>query len=372
MQPDPATLEKVARTMTADPTATVSSCRAQPVTSGTSRASVHRIHLTAQTAGGPRALSLFHKTCENVTKDGTVLDADDPQWKREALLYQSGLLGHSPTGLRGPACYAVERPKPTLYALWLEDAGDDWSEKWPTARYRLAARHLGRFSGGYLVAGRVPDDAYLARGQWESYLEYCASCIDLLRRHRHEPAVAAVYSAATADRLEALWENRHRILTQAHAAVPLSLGHGDTSGRNLYAPPDGADSTIAIDWYYAGLCPLGEDPARLLGSSLHWFFRGRMDQAPALAADICAGYLDGLRDAGWEGDVQAVRRVFYAAAATIYGLSYVGFVGQIVRDEAAAYGRRAYGCSGAAVTRHRREMGVFFSGLADHFSCWTD
>ncbi|MEZ4572357.1 MAG: hypothetical protein R2849_18980 [Thermomicrobiales bacterium] len=43
-------------------------------------------------------------------------------WKREVLVYSSGILDHLPDGLRAPDCYGVE-DSDTVARIWLEDLG---------------------------------------------------------------------------------------------------------------------------------------------------------------------------------------------------------------------------------------------------------
>lgn len=58
-----------------------------------------------------------------------------------------------------------------------------------------------------------------------------------------------------------------------------------------------------------------------------------------------------------------MRQAYYTMVATIYGLSYPGIIGQVLRDEVEAYSRFNYQCSGEEVVHHRMEMGRFFSKL---------
>ena len=109
--------------------------------------------------------------------------------------------------------------------------------------------------------------------------------------------------------------------------------------------------------------PTSEQPLRMS----YFARRGRMDEAVYLADSILTGYLEGLRDVGWDGDAAAVEQAFLAIAATIYGFSYTGFVGQILGEETEEYGRRAYGCTGEQVECHRREMGQFFSDIGTRY-----
>ena len=362
-----AVLQRVAREVSGDPTIRVRACVATPITSGTSRSDVHRVVLDVESVSGGGQVSVFHKIYRNITKDGTLRAATDPIWKREVLLYESDLLGGVETGLRAARCLDIDWASPTECGLWLEDVGDLWSENWSIERYGLAARHLGQFNGHYVVENKVPDADFLFRDQWHRYLEWCGDGLERLEAHRTDPRVLAVYSEDTTTALLHLWSRREQLVSEVHASVPLSLGHGDTSGRNLYDAPQYPQQTVAIDWECVGLATLADDPARLLGSSIHWFFRGRMDEAGYLADSILTGYLEGLRDVGWDGDAAAVEQAFLAIAATIYGFSYTGFVGQILGEETEEYGRRAYGCTGEQVECHRREMEQFFSDIGTRY-----
>ena len=358
-------LTGVLRSAISNQSADVGKCHVTSLTSGTSRASVWRMIVDTRLGPHQSDVSLVYKTIENVTKSGTHLSAPDPRWKREALLVESGLLGQSQLGVQAPTCYQIDHISPTKLGLWFQDVGDRWSEGWSHERYALAARHLGQFNSGYLVQHAVPNDAFLCRHLWLETLEACSASIDFLKSHREHPAALQVYNRETCYKLLSLWRRRRQLVEQAYAVSPTTLCHGDTGGRNLYELPSQPNQTVAIDWHYVGLEPLGLDAARLLGSSLHWFFRGRMDEAASLSEAICEGYMDGLRDVGWQGDQASVRDVYHTAAATIYGLSYTHILQQLLGGAVEEYGRRIYGCSGEEVIQHRRDMGVFFCGLIE-------
>jgi hypothetical protein len=84
-------------------------------------------------------------------------------WKREALVYQSGLLDDLPGGLRAPLCYAVEEKDADTAWLWLEDVKDASRKGWRVEDYAHAARCLGRFNGAYLVGRPMPSFPWLVR-----------------------------------------------------------------------------------------------------------------------------------------------------------------------------------------------------------------
>lgn len=100
--------------------------------------------------------------------------------------------------------------------------------------------------------------------------------------------------------------------------LPQALSHLDAWRTNLIGSraPNGAERTIAIEWSSVGRAPLGQEIAILVGGSHIW-----LDADPELlstmSARVFAGYVDGLRDAGWRGDERAVRCA-YAASAALY------------------------------------------------------
>ena len=94
-----------------------------------------------------------------------VAGQDDPAhidyWKREGLLYGSGLLDALPAGLRAPRCYGCDEPAEGIVWLWLEHIREDGDRVWPPARWALAARHLGQFNGAYLAGRPLPHVPWL-------------------------------------------------------------------------------------------------------------------------------------------------------------------------------------------------------------------
>ena len=97
---------------------------------------------------------------------GPAAGPDDPThidyWKRELLLYSSGLLDDLPAGLCAPRCYGCDEPMDGVVWLWLEHVREDRDRAWPLARWALAARHLGRFNGAYFVGRSLPRTSWLS------------------------------------------------------------------------------------------------------------------------------------------------------------------------------------------------------------------
>jgi len=124
-----------------------------------------------------------------------------------------------------------------------------------------------------------------------------------------------------ADNVLQLW-GRHETLLTVLAQLPQAFCHMDAYRPNLFIRHDstkGNDQTVAIDWVFAGIGGLGEEIANLFAASLIWFEYDAVD-ASRLDQAIFAGYLDGLREAGWHGNPQLARLGYTAACALRWGL----------------------------------------------------
>ena len=101
-------------------------------------------------------------------------------WKREVLVYQSGLLTNLPGGVEAPRCLAVTRRPGDVLWLWLEEAHDRYGPIWPLEQYHSAARCLGRFNGTYLAGRpirRAPGCAARPRcAAWSIISSACKRC----------------------------------------------------------------------------------------------------------------------------------------------------------------------------------------------------
>src|SRR5687768_13127499 len=84
-------------------------------------------------------------------------------WRREAMIYQSGLLADLPPGLAVPRLYATNHQPDGSLCIWLEDLSID-NSSWSIDRLALAARQMGRFSAIYLVEEPLPQQTFLSRG----------------------------------------------------------------------------------------------------------------------------------------------------------------------------------------------------------------
>ena len=278
-------------------------------------------------------------------------EQDDPQgiwyWKREALAYQSGLLHRLPGKITAPRCHAVrEQPDGSLW-LWLEDVQDEIGTSWPLEHYGVVARHLGQFNGAYLVGHPLPSEAWITRDWVRKYAEHAAPMIEFIRNNPEHPIVQQWYPGRDLAQVLAVWNVRSRLLDVLDR-LPQTFCHQDAFKRNLFAR---RDQTVAIDWGYAGIAPLGAELAALIVGSFGLY---EVPASQAFELDhICfEGYLQGLRDAGWDGSPRLVRLGY----TLTYLLRYVygGRIGEMLPGLLDEYRRQFFE---TALGRSGEEMG---------------
>ena len=263
-------------------------------------------------------------------------NADVSAWnyyKREADAYQSGWLANLPGGLAAPRCFGVIEHQDGSCWLWLEEVADETGSPWSLEQYGLVARHLGQFNGAYLVDHPLPSWPWLSSGWLRQLIENSASAIPLLRDSLDHALIRRRMPGDAGERYFRLWEERG-IYLDALDRLPQTLCHLDIFRRNLFSRRTavGDRQTVAIDWAFAGRGALGEELAPLvLGSVM--FFEVGVDQAQALEEIAFEGYLDGLHDAGWQGDPRQVRLGYAAAASLRYKFNDVGRWMALVLDE---------------------------------------
>lgn len=201
--------------------------------------------------------------------------ADPYYWRREALAYESGVLGRL-DGVRAPELLGTFEREDGSVAIWLEDVPE--SPPWTPETLGAFARRLGCAQAA--LARRPPHEAWLARGFLRRYLEL------------HEIGGAECESVLA--RLETL---------------PHTLGHNDLHPANVLG-----NGTVVLDWAFAGLAPLGLDPGVLVADGVA-DDAIRAEEADAAGTAVWDGYSAGLRDAGFDGDIDAIRWAFLRGTA---------------------------------------------------------
>jgi hypothetical protein len=345
--------------------ATIGAWDAAPLLGGVNAFNAARslflLHGTARVGSDERPWRLILKGFAPVMHQDSPVHAD--YWKREWLLYTSGIFDTLPAGFRAPRCYGVDdRPDGTAW-LWGEHYQEEGERLWPPDRWALAARHLGRFNGTYLAARPLPAAPWLGGGQLRSWVERHRPLVARIAAAPENPAVRRWWPRPIVDAILRLWAERDTFLT-ALERLPQTLGHGDAIRRNLLSrrAPDGTEETVAIDWERAGHYAAGEEVGQTL-SVASAFYDVAPAALPALDDALFASYLDGLRDAGWRGDPRPVRFAYAAHAALRNAFNAVGTV--VPDDAGREAARQNYGHTWEALAERRAEIRPFLLARAD-------
>jgi hypothetical protein len=122
--------------------------------------SIHRVSGQARDQGKTVEWSLILKVLSPPADRGQPTDYD--YWRREAHVYESGLLDDLPGGLVAPRCFEIEDQPGGECWIWMEGVADDVASademgtEWPLEHYGVVARHLGQFSGTHLTGRSIP------------------------------------------------------------------------------------------------------------------------------------------------------------------------------------------------------------------------
>lgn len=292
---------------------------------------VYRLNGVARGDGASRPWSVVLKIVRNPAglevAPGYVIPPDDfpsthfSYWKREVLAYQSGVLADLPRGVAAPRCFAVVETRPQVFWLWLEDLADTGDRDWPPARYRDTGRDLGRFNGAYLTGRPLPGHPWLQYGSLPSLVER----FNQARAERsiplamwEHPLLRDAFPLSLLDRLIGLFDGAEPFLA-ALAQLPRTFCHRDAFPANLFTcqSPDGHARTVAIDWAFVGIGPIGEEIVPLITMCA----AGPVSDPRPIEAVVLDGYLAGLAEAGWHGDPRLVRLGYAATAPLRYSLS---------------------------------------------------
>ena len=234
-----------------------------------------------------------HDSGGNERWPSSELESDPYYWRREPLVYSSGLLDALGNHVRAPRCRLCRERADGTVALWLEDVGRH--PAWTLDRFRRIAADLGRMQGR--TAAALPREPWLSRGWFRAYLDLRARWIDGYREGPYAEEVARI------------WRRRDAILARLDAAQQ-TLCHFDFYPANVF----GESETVVIDWAYCGLGALGIDAGNLVPDAIFDGFVP-LEQGDVVRDVVWDGYLAGLGDAGLVVDTDELRYVLLAATA---------------------------------------------------------
>lgn len=244
-------------------------------------------------------------------------------WRREALAYESGLLGSVPQ-FRPPKTLAVSDVGEELW-IFMEEVRDAHRGKWSLAQHLDAARDLGRFNGHWATR-RLPRQPWICRGWLRGVSEQrtvLASVVADWKLFRHPQCVRA-FPVSVEVRLKHLLTSLDSYL-DALDALPQTLCHFDAFRANLFRPRGaGAEGTVAIDWAFLGTGAVGVDLGQMLVGNAMWLHIPPR-RLETFTEALFESYLAGVRDSGAQVDVNAIRLAFHLSVAVRVGL-YLPFL----------------------------------------------
>ncbi|GLX66664.1 hypothetical protein [Paenibacillus glycanilyticus] len=239
-------------------------------------------------------------------------------WKREALVYGSGILNQLPNSIRAPLCYAVEEHPEENVWIWLEDmAIEELQIDWSLEHMQKISCLLGKFNGVYITGTPLPTESFLCHSWIRSWVEVCAAYAKPIE----EQKVIWDSCLEDFDGNSYMWElyhiNRNRVnsLLQTIELLPRVFAHQDVHWDNIFIEQlNGIDSLIAIDWQFASISGVGEELGRMFGYAL---IKNKIpvNKIADYKEKLLQHYLQGLRDQGWDGNPILVRFGFIASAS---------------------------------------------------------
>lgn len=295
---------------------------------GTAGGAVVRLTGTVEVGGTHRPWSLIRKKLSSPQSRQTTAsdELEKPSginyWKREYSIYRSGLLDQLPDSLVAPRCYRATETDVGC-TVWLEEVRDELPI-WPLERYGSAAKSLGIFNGLYLTQRPIPDHPWLTANIDRQREQKNRMSLSRLNDLRQQPIVRRGWPDDVIEGILRISLERE-LFFQALDRLPRVLRHADAGRRNLMSRrgKGGQTETVAIDWGYAGIGAVGSEIAPTVVSSALWFQGVTPEQLPELEEIVFAGYLQGLRHSGWEGDPRVVRLGYLCTVALRFGIAIV-------------------------------------------------
>jgi hypothetical protein len=313
---------------------------------------------------GVKAWSIVLKVMK--APEETVAVDDWWYWKRDLLVYRSGLLKNLPGPIAAPDCYGTVEDdsdvSPTLREarVWLEHVVEHTPRQWRLEQYAFAAHQLGLFHGAYLTGTPPPDYPWLSKGALVAWLRVWNP-----ERGWDSPYVKRYIPARVHDKIMQTWDARGRLLS-ALERLPQTFSHLDFQRRNLMIRnrADGQAELVAFDWERCGMALLGADLAFLIGMSC-LFFEWEPADAQDLEHTAMEAYLAGLRAAGWPGDVRLARLGYLIWIGLWLGVNMSSVIAAFTTDEAQASAARLLGRASDELACGWATLGEFALSRAD-------
>lgn len=288
-------------------------------------------------------------------------------WRREGAFYASDLPSSLPLSLRAPKTYAVTDKSSGCW-VWMERVSDETVQTWEMDDFHRVAVAAGEAAGADLTHDRPLSKPWLVQGFLRSVLAEGGFWADLMSRDSAEsawkvPLVQESFDRAAKERFDKLWARRHNVLA-ALDRLPTVLCHNDFHRRNVMLPKVSTQPPVVVDWAFAGPGAVATDAAHLTAGTLY-FCDVAVGRANDLDATVFDGYLEGLRRAGWDGDLRLVRLGFTASIALWQAVTLPGWVGIMLPEEEGVAVEKLFGIPATAVRDVWVELHKFALERAD-------
>tara|TARA_Y100001978_G_C23674487_1_gene425618 strand:- start:420 stop:1685 length:1266 start_codon:yes stop_codon:yes gene_type:complete len=279
-------------------------------------------------------LKILYK--EKATQELTEFD-----WNREAYLYRSGIVDFIPVCFAAAKCYHVEDVSEEEIWIWIEDLSED-NNHWPLERYALAARHLGQMNGHFYQQKPLYEPWMVKEFERQAISRDLN--IDQYHKFSDHPLVKAVIPEKRENIFLDIHDKHTEIITRIFGKIPQSFCHMDAHRGNLFSREvNGENVTIAIDWAFAGINPLGTDLKTLVYHSIGFMY---VDVEDAYELDVLSfdSYLQGLKDVGWNGDYLEIRYGYLMVSMMTF-IRYACIIPHLLADkERHKFFERITGC----------------------------
>ncbi|MDQ4051933.1 MAG: hypothetical protein M3237_04415 [Actinomycetota bacterium] len=240
-------------------------------------------------------------------------------WRTEHLAYRSDLGDRLPEGLSMPRAVGVFELPDDAVVVWLEEVAHP-PVPWDLARYRRAARLLGRMAASPRVAvlGNVGETDFTVRDYFTGRLGH--QVLPLLRDDGiwHHPLLAATFDTELRDRLRAAADRAEAYVDEL-LSLPQANAHGDASPNNLLPGPT-PDSFVLIDYGFWVRETVGFDISQLVVGDIQIGKRSVAD-LPELDAACTSAYTAGLHEEGLDIEEAVVARSHALQLLIFTGLS---------------------------------------------------
>lgn len=240
-------------------------------------------------------------------------------WKRELLLTRSKLMENLPGPIKAPRLYHSEE-LPEGGWIWMEHVENHHPGTWMLDEYAFAAHQLGRWNGAYLTGTSLPNEAWLTRGHYRSWLSWMN-----MEEDWKFPLNQKHISKEIRKQYDHLW-NEREIFYGVLESLPQVFSHFDCQRRNLFIRPtkDQQKELVALDWAQCGIGAVGTELNWLIGMSsalLEW----PPSNLSELDTVAFRSYIQGLQDGGWSGDHNIVRLGYVTMLAVFMGCVFPSF-----------------------------------------------